>query len=82
MPYENYLTEDEFHDSCVFWARVENEIASRYNPNPWLFQSGCRPEPQENRYVFTYRNFDDSAHLTVEFSCKDGKTSFRLHETR
>lgn len=63
MPYKNYMTEEEFHNNCIYWGAVENELSCRYNPNPWLFKSGHLLCPQSKRYAFTYRNFDDSEHL-------------------
>lgn len=78
MPYENYLTEEEFHEMCFYWGCIERELDSRYKPNPWIFKVGYRLCPNEEKYTFTYRNFDDSQHLHFQFSCKDGKPSFRF----
>lgn len=82
MPYENYMTEDEFHRNCAFWAVIEKELNSRYHPNPWVFKYGCRPHPFTKEYAFTYRNFDNSNHVHFQVSFEDGTPSFHFPGSR
>lgn len=78
MPYENYKTVEEFHENCHFWGIIEQELRRRFQPNPWLFESGYRLFPQTQEFCFIYRNFDGSKHLCFDFSYHNGQSIFRF----
>ncbi len=65
MP-NSYNTLEDYHQYCYFWATLEQFLEQRFNPNPWIFESAYQPHPKENRYVVTFRNFDNSQHLIVD----------------
>lgn len=64
MPYENYLTEEDFRSRCDFWGAIENKLNEKFQPNPWIFNVGYRLYPQTHEYALTYQTFDGSKHLS------------------
>ena len=75
-----YLTEEEYLENCFLWASINEELNSRYSPNPWRFHICFRPYPQEARFVVVFRNFEQTRELTVDSSSKDGVHTFQCSE--
>lgn len=81
MP-EYFQTLEELQQSCSFVVMAENYLANRFDPNPWIFDGAYRPNPNEQRYVIRYRNFDRSQHVLLTASHKDGSTQIHLAESQ
>lgn len=79
MPYENYLTEEDFERHHLS-GRVTRYLNEHYAPNPWIFVIGGKPLPFEERYFFEFRNFDNSRHLFLSVDVTDGEPRFRRSE--
>ena len=76
MPYETYLTEDDFRSQCDLWGAIEAKLNSLYQPNPWIFERGYRLLPGSQEYKFIYRNFDGSRKLSFTAVYERGTLSF------
>lgn len=66
MP-QYFDTLEDYQSNCSFWGELERRLDAMFTPNPWIFQFAYQPDPNVQRYVITFRNFDNSDHYTVEF---------------
>ena len=64
----HYLTEDEYKRNCYYWIEIQQKLEELKKPTPWIFQSACKPMPQQDTVVVVFRNFDNSKTITVTYN--------------
>lgn len=62
-----YNTLVDYQRYCYFWGELERRLNTMFSPNPWIFESAYQPEPEKQRFIIQFRNFDSSQHYVVEY---------------
>lgn len=58
---------DDYEYNCQFWGSLNRRLREMYQPNPWIFESAYQPMASRQHFVITFRNFDRSRRLIVEY---------------